>query len=86
MANGGGVPAVGVGAPNSLVDTVAAAVAAGSNGIDPGLSEDHRRVVGWVMDLLDPSRREAALMELSKKREQVPDLALIIWHSFGTLR
>jgi hypothetical protein len=22
-------------------------------------------------------------MELSKKREQVPELALVIWHSFG---
>jgi hypothetical protein len=33
--------------------------------------------------LLDPNRREAALMELSKKREQVPELALVIWHSFG---
>jgi hypothetical protein len=32
---------------------------------------------------LDPTRREAALMELSKKREQVPELALVIWHSFG---
>lgn len=28
---------------------------------------------------------EAALLELSKKREEFPDLAPILWHSFGTI-
>ena len=46
-------------------------------------SEDNRKVLGWVADLLNGNSRETALMELSKKREQVPELALIIWHSFG---
>jgi len=32
---------------------------------------------------MKPSTRETALLELSKKREQVPELALILWHSFG---
>ena len=32
---------------------------------------------------MNGNSRETALMELSKKREQVPELALIIWHSFG---
>lgn len=49
-----------------------------------GISEENRKVFIWVAELLDPNRREAALMELSKKREQVPELALVIWHSFGT--
>ncbi|KAL9100944.1 MAG: hypothetical protein Q9163_003743 [Psora crenata] len=47
--------------------------------------EENRRVLGWVAELLNGNLRETALMELSKKREQVPELALIIWHSFGVL-
>ncbi|EGE08547.1 cell differentiation protein [Trichophyton mentagrophytes] len=53
--------------------------------IDSGVSEENRKVLVWVAELLDPNRRESALMELSKKREQVPELALIIWHSFGVM-
>ena len=45
--------------------------------------EENRRVLGWVAELLNGNSRETALMELSKKREQVPELAMIIWHSFG---
>lgn len=51
--------------------------------VDGGISEENRKVFIWVAELLDPNRRETALMELSKKREQVPELALVIWHSFG---
>lgn len=56
----------------------------GMSVMDGGISEENRKVFIWVAELLDPNRREAALMELSKKREQVPELALVIWHSFGT--
>jgi len=38
-----------------------------------------------VLDLTNADKREAALLELSKKREAVPDLAPILWHSFGTI-
>lgn len=31
------------------------------------------------------TQRETALLELSKKREQYEDLALVLWHSFGEL-
>lgn len=54
----------------------------GAGTLDP-MSEENRRVLGWVAELMNGNSREAALMELSKKREQVPELALIIWHSFG---
>ena len=47
--------------------------------------EENRRVLGWVAELLSGNSRETALMELSKKREQVPELAMIIWHSFGMI-
>lgn len=49
------------------------------------LSEENQKVLVWVAELMDPARREGALMELSKKREQVPELALILWHSFGVM-
>lgn len=39
--------------------------------------------MAYIADLLSENTREAALLELSKKREQVPELALILWHSFG---
>ncbi|KAM0269851.1 hypothetical protein ACHAQH_009627 [Verticillium albo-atrum] len=41
--------------------------------------------MAYIADLLNESTREAALLELSKKREQVPELALILWHSFGVM-
>jgi hypothetical protein len=47
---------------------------------DPGL-------VALVLQLTDPNTmtRENALLELSKKREDFPDLAPMLWHSFGTV-
>ena len=56
-----------------------------SPGMDQQLSEENRKVLVWVAELLEPTRREGALMELSKKREQVPELALVLWHSFGVM-
>ena len=38
-----------------------------------------------VLDLTNPSTRENALLELSKKREAFPELAPYLWHSFGTI-
>lgn len=48
------------------------------------VTEENRRTLAFIADLLNEDTREAALLELSKKREQVPELALILWHSFGT--
>lgn len=36
-----------------------------------------------VNDLLDSNLRENALAELSKQREQLPDLAIVLWSRFG---
>jgi hypothetical protein len=47
------------------------------------MTEENRRVLEWIAQLMKPNTRETALLELSKKREQVPELALILWHSFG---
>jgi CCR4-NOT transcription complex subunit 9 len=51
---------------------------------DPQTAEENRRTLEWIGQLLNQSTRETALLELSKKREQVPELALVLWHSFGT--
>ena len=45
---------------------------------------EEQKIYNLVVDLLDPSARESALLELSKKREQFDELALVLWHSFGT--
>ncbi|KAL5275024.1 RQCD1 family protein [Megaselia abdita] len=42
------------------------------------------KVYQWINELAHPETREAALLELSKKRESVIDLAPKLWHSFGT--
>lgn len=55
------------------------------NGMTDNVTEENRRTLGYIADLLNEDTREAALLELSKKREQVPELALILWHSFGVM-
>lgn len=72
------------GAHNNAAANIAASVAGHvqENGLE-NVSEDNRRTLTFVADLLNENTREAALLELSKKREQVPELALILWHSFG---
>ena len=47
------------------------------------VTNDENNIYNLVIDLLDPDTREAALVELSKKREQYDDLALVLWHAFG---
>jgi len=48
-------------------------------------SYEKERVFSLVHELTTAEQRESALLELSKKREAVPDLAPILWHSFGTI-
>lgn len=42
--------------------------------------------INLIDELLNPSLRENALAELSKHREQLPDLAVILWNRFGRLQ
>jgi len=46
---------------------------------------DRDKIYQWIIELSSPESREAALLELSKKREVVSDLAPMLWHSFGTM-
>ncbi|KAH3720376.1 CCR4-NOT transcription complex subunit 9-like [Dreissena polymorpha] len=46
---------------------------------------EREKVYQWISELTSPETRENALQELSKKREVVPELAPMLWHSFGTI-
>ncbi|KAG9307333.1 hypothetical protein G9A89_017161 [Geosiphon pyriformis] len=48
-------------------------------------SIEEDKIYTLVIELTNPVNREQALLELSKKREQYDDLALILWHSFGVM-
>ena len=47
-------------------------------------AQDKEKLYQLVAELSREDTRETALLELSKKRETFPDLAPILWHSFGT--
>jgi CCR4-NOT transcription complex subunit 9 len=47
---------------------------------------EEEKIYSLITELTNPANREQALVELSKKREQYDDLALILWHSFGMIR
>lgn len=47
--------------------------------------DDEENIIRWVDHLKDESTREAALSELSRKRETFADLAIYIWYSTGTV-
>jgi CCR4-NOT transcription complex subunit 9 len=64
--------AVSTGPPNSSLSS-----SSGREGIED--------LYPLVLQLTSPEQRESALLELSKKREAYPDLAPVLWHSFGTI-
>ncbi|OZC11581.1 cell differentiation family, Rcd1 [Onchocerca flexuosa] len=57
----------------------------GSAGSSQAEAIDKEQVFDWILDLSDSNKREQALLELSKKRETVPDLPLWLWYSFGSM-
>lgn len=55
-------------------------------GAGSGITNAERdKIYTWIIELANPETRENALLELSKKRESVPDLAPLLWNSFGTV-
>ncbi|KAI9799335.1 MAG: Cell differentiation protein rcd1 [Sarcosagium campestre] len=72
-------------APSSNSGASLTSESQGASAMEGGMSEENRRVLASIAELMNGSSREAALLELSKKREQVPELALILWHSFGVM-
>jgi CCR4-NOT transcription complex subunit 9 len=55
------------------------------NGAPPPAGSEEEKIYELITELLDPATREAALLELSKKREMYEDLALVLWGGFGGL-
>ena len=47
--------------------------------------QEAEKIFLLVLELTNPDMRESSLLELSKRRETFPDLAPILWHSFGTI-
>lgn len=56
------------------------------SGAPPPAGSEEEKIYELITELLDPSSREAALLELSKKREMYEDLALVLWGGFGEWR
>ncbi|KAL1746834.1 cell differentiation family, Rcd1-like-domain-containing protein [Schizophyllum fasciatum] len=84
----GGGGAATLGSAANLLPHQAAAIAQYGGTATPsgGLAlQDDGKIAALVVQLLDHGTREGALLELSKKREQYDDLALILWHSFGIM-
>lgn len=48
-------------------------------------AKEDQDVAQLVLNLCIPELREKAIIILSKKREKCEDLALLLWHSFGTM-
>jgi CCR4-NOT transcription complex subunit 9 len=48
-------------------------------------TEQNSELYQCVLELTNRDTREAALFKLSNKRAEFPDLAPILWHSFGTI-
>jgi len=51
----------------------------------PSTPQEKAQIYAWISDLGNPEKREQALTELTKKRDSLPELAPLIWHSFGTI-
>ncbi|XP_058515673.1 LOW QUALITY PROTEIN: CCR4-NOT transcription complex subunit 9-like, partial [Ochotona princeps] len=51
----------------------------------PQQQQDREVVYQLLLDLCVLEKREAALGDLSKRRDQVADLAPLLWYSFGTI-
>ncbi|TFK71628.1 Rcd1-domain-containing protein [Pluteus cervinus] len=74
-------PSMNMGMPHQQVP---AFLPSNSMATSTTMQEDNK-IYTLVIELTDPSTRESALLELSKKREQYDDLALVLWHSFGIM-
>ena len=68
---------------SSPVTSTAPSTSTASSSSQPNV--DREKIYQWIIELSSPETREAALLELSKKREVVSDLAPMLWHSFGTM-
>ena len=72
--------------PTSSANTSAAtSTTASPSQSMPAKPIDLDKIYIWINELCMPSSRENALLELSRQREAVADLAPFLWHSFGSI-
>ena len=55
----------------------------GAGGRAPPIDRD--ALYQYILDIVNPTRRDFALQELAKNRDNIVDLAPMLWHSFGTV-
>ncbi|CAF1221607.1 unnamed protein product [Adineta steineri] len=82
--NGGGNGLPSVGSSGQLSNNSSTNSGQPSNSAN-NTPVSRERIAVWITELLSSSTREAALMELSRKREKVSDLAVLLWNSFGSV-
>ncbi|ESN91354.1 hypothetical protein HELRODRAFT_70559 [Helobdella robusta] len=56
-----------------------------SSSVNQAQQVEREKIFQWILELANIDTKENALLELSKKREVVQDLAPMLWHSFGTI-
>jgi CCR4-NOT transcription complex subunit 9 len=56
-----------------------------SPNVRPTSMVEYEHINLLVLELTDRNKREHALLELSKRREAIPDLAPLLWYSFGVI-
>merc|ERR1719223_2664903 len=73
--------------PNAILSSLPTATltGGGSNATNPNSNGGMEELLPLVLQLTNPDQREGVLLELSKKRESFPDLAPILWHTYGTV-
>jgi hypothetical protein len=85
-SNGGsGPPSAGASGQNSSGILGQQQQSSGPNNPANDTPDSPERIACWITELLSSTTRENALMELSRKREKVVDLAVLLWHSFGSV-
>ena len=47
--------------------------------------QEREKLYFQIYQLSDPNTRETAMFELNKRRENTPELAPLMWFSFGTI-
>ena len=53
--------------------------------LNKGDEKEMNKIVDHLINLRNADKREESLQELSKMRENFPDLALLLWHSTGAI-
>ncbi|XP_054281140.1 CCR4-NOT transcription complex subunit 9-like [Macrosteles quadrilineatus] len=43
------------------------------------------KIYQWIDQLLIPAKREEAMLELCRRRDLVPEMAIWVWNAFGTI-